>query len=83
MPLENDLGRDSGERVFSATHANLVGWGDALRNADNEADLVLNGLDDGVRRGRWWYIQDRRIGLHLAYGLRPVSTARRGAFGIN
>lgn len=53
-----------------SAHPDLVGLRDALCNADNEADFILNGLDDSVSSERWWHVEDSGIGLRVANGLR-------------
>lgn len=47
----------------------LVGLRDALCDADNEADFILNGLDDRVSSEWWWHVEDSGIGLRVANGL--------------
>ena len=59
------MGRNDG------THSDFVLLGNSLGNADNETDLVLNGLDDGVRGAWWGHVEDGRVGLHFPDGLRP------------
>ena len=51
------------------TYANLVGLGNTLGDTDNEANLVLNSLNDGIGGGRWGDVEDGGIGLRLAHGL--------------
>ena len=54
----------------SETYPDFIQLGYTLRNADNEANFVLNGFDDRIRRGRWWYVEDGGIRLDLPHGLR-------------
>lgn len=44
--------------------------GNALRNAHNEANLVLNCLNDRVGSVGGRHVQDRCVGLGLANGLK-------------
>lgn len=56
-------------RADGDTHPDFVQLGDTLRNADNKANLILDGFDDGIRGGGWWHVEDGRIRLNLPYGL--------------
>lgn len=51
------------------THPDFVLLGDALRNAYNEADFVLNRLNNGIR-GMWWgNVEHGRVRLYFPDGL--------------
>lgn len=65
--------RNSRGASTGRTHPDLVLLGDALRDTDNQPDLVLNRLDDSIRGGGWWHVEDGRIGLHIPDGLRRMS----------
>ena len=52
------------------THSDFVCLGDALGNANNQADLILNRLDNGVSCARRRHVQHGCVGLGLANGLR-------------
>ena len=54
--------------------------GDALRDADDEGDLCLDGLDDGVGGERRRDIDDSRFRLELVVGLSRVRVGQ-SAFG--
>ena len=51
------------------THLDLVLLGNTLRNGDDETNLVLDGLEDGIRRGGWWYVEDGGVGLDFPHGI--------------
>lgn len=53
----------------TATYSDLVLLGDALGDADNQRDLGLDGLDDGVGRKGRGNIDDGRFRLDLVVGL--------------
>lgn len=48
---------------------NFVSLGYTLSNADNQADFVLNRLDDGICSGRRWDIEYSCVRLSFAHGL--------------
>lgn len=54
-----------------ASYLDFVCLGDALRDTDDEANLILDSFDDRVRRSRWRNVEHRRIRLRLPYGLQP------------
>ena len=56
--------------IGNATYLDLVLLRNTLRNRDNETDLVLNSLKNGVRGGRGRNVENGSIGLGLAHGLR-------------
>ena len=70
----------------SGTHPDLILLGDALSDGNNKANLVLNGLDDGVRGEGRWNIKNGRVRFRLpnclipkvqyCYGLRTLSKIR-------
>lgn len=57
------------QRGRPATYANFVGLGDTLSDADDQRDLGLDSLDDGVGSKRRGNIDDGRFRLELAVGL--------------
>ena len=56
-------------QMMVTAHLDLVQLGNTLRDTHDETNLILNGLDDGVGGGRWWDVEDSRIGLHLPHRL--------------
>ena len=56
--------------IGNATYLDLVLLRNTLRNRNNETDLVLNSLKNGVRGGRGRNVENGSIGLGLAHGLR-------------
>jgi len=61
---------DTTTHETSSTHSDFVRLGDALGNANNQANLVLDCLDDGVGSARWRHVQYRCVRLCLTNGLR-------------
>lgn len=60
------------------TYANLVGLGNTLGNADNEANLVLDSFNDSVGGGGGRNVENGRIGLGLPNGLTiPTQVSSR------
>ena len=57
----------------TGTYADLISLGDTLCDTDNETDLVLDGLDDGVGSRGWRDIEDRGIGFSLTNSLENIS----------
>lgn len=67
MTLHRFQGPQQAGRESAYLH--LVCLGDALRDADNEPNLVLDGLEDGVCRGGRRDVEHGRVGLRLPYSL--------------
>lgn len=55
---------------MNGSYSDLVSLGNTLRNADNQADFVLDGLNDSIRGGRWRYIEDCGIRLRFPDSLK-------------
>ena len=66
-PFNRGLGA---EQTDASAHLDLVGLGDALGDADNEPNLVLDGLEDSVCGGGRRDIKHGRVGLRLLHSLR-------------
>ena len=50
-------------------YTNFISLRDTLGNADNEADFIFNGVDDGVRGGGRRDVEHSRVRLRLPNGL--------------
>jgi len=59
--------------VANAPYSDLVCLGNTLCNANNQAHLILDGLNDGICSGRWRDIEDCSIRLGF-----PDSLKQRG-----
>lgn len=56
--------------AFQRVHdPDLVPLRNTLGDGDDELDLVLNGLDDGVRCTGWRDVNDRSVGLRFSDSL--------------
>ena len=71
-PLRDDTGAVTANHARLALalerihHPDLVPLGDTLGNSDNELDLLLDGLDDGVGSTCGGHVDDGSIGLGFA-----------------
>ena len=74
MDLERERLRNTSTTISEGggTHPDLVLLGNALSDGDNKANLVFNGLNDGVGGGRWGNVENGGIRLGLPHGLRPT-----------
>lgn len=69
----HDLGVNSSQGSqdkMRKTHSDFVRLGNALGNANNQANLILDRLDDGVGGIRRRHVQHGCVWLGLANGLR-------------
>jgi hypothetical protein len=57
------------QQFLEKTHSDFVCLGNALGNANNQANLILNRLDDGISSVRRRHVQHRRVRLGLANSL--------------
>lgn len=57
------------ENIAAVTYLDLVLLGDTLSDADNQANLVLNGLDNGVSSSWWRDIENGCVGFDFAHSL--------------
>ena len=55
--------------VSERTYADFICLRNALCDAGNEANLVLNSFDDSVGGGRGWDVEDGSIRLRFSDGL--------------
>jgi hypothetical protein len=60
------------------TYTDFVCLWDSLGNANNQANLVLDRLDDSVGSVRRRHVQHRSVWLRLANGLREMERNRDG-----
>jgi hypothetical protein len=66
-----------GLRLKGVHHLDLVKLGDALGDGDDETDLGLDGLKDGVGSARGRNVDNGGVGLGLPDGLRASSAETR------